>query len=192
MESDVNTEWFKNGPNLAKARELMKEGGYDGRPVVMLQATNIPYMMNAATVMAQQMRAAGYDVQLQPMDWANVVQRRSNKALPDQGGWNIFFTSSGGLSNANPYMIGGMATTGEKGWFGWPTDAKNEDLRTRWINAPTLDERKAVAREIQENAWNIVPHMYYGQWRQPAAHRKNVTGWLKVPEAIPFWNVSKT
>ena len=192
MESDVNTEWFKNGPNLAKARELMKEGGYDGRPVVMLQATNIPYMMNAATVMAQQMRAAGYDVQLQPMDWANVVQRRSNKALPDQGGWNIFFTSSGGLSNANPYMIGGMATTGEKGWFGWPTDAKNEDLRTRWINAPTLDERKAVAREIQENAWNIVPHMYYGQWRQPAAHRKNVTGWLKVPEAIPMWNVSKT
>ncbi len=192
MENDANTGWFKGGPNLAKARELMKAGGYDGRPVVVLQATNIPYMMNAATVFAQQLRAAGYNVQLAPMDWANVVQRRANKGAPDQGGWNVFFTSSGGLSNANPYMIGGMATTGDKGWFGWPSDAKNEELRTKWINAPTLAERQAVGRELQENAWDIVPHMYYGQWRQPAAHRKNVTGWLKVPEAIPLWNVSKT
>ncbi|MCX7381244.1 MAG: ABC transporter substrate-binding protein [Alphaproteobacteria bacterium] len=192
MENDANTGWFKGGPNLAKAGELMKAGGYDGRPVVVLQATNIPYMMNAATVFAQQLRAAGYNVQLAPMDWANVVQRRANKGAPDQGGWNVFFTSSGGLSNANPYMIGGMATTGDKGWFGWPSDAKNEELRTKWINAPTLAERQAVGRELQENAWDIVPHMYYGQWRQPAAHRKNVTGWLKVPEAIPLWNVSKT
>ena len=170
----------------------MKEGGYDGRPVVVLQATNIPYMMNAATVFAQQLRSAGYNVQLMPMDWANVVQRRANKSAPDQGGWNVFFTSSGGLANANPYMIGGMATTGDKGWFGWPSDEKNEALRTRWVNAGSLDERKAIARELQANAWDIVPHMYYGQWRQPAAHRKNVTGWLKVPEAIPLWNVSKT
>jgi peptide/nickel transport system substrate-binding protein len=192
MEGDTNMEWFKGGQNLAKARELMKEGGYDGRPVVVLQATNIPYMMNAATVFASQLRSAGYNVSLQPMDWANVVQRRSSKAPSDQGGWDVFFTSSGGLSNANPYMIGGMATTGDKGWFGWPTDDKNEALRTKWINAPTLAERQAVARELQANAWDIVPHMYYGQWRQPAAHRKNVTGWLKVPEAIPLWNVAKT
>jgi peptide/nickel transport system substrate-binding protein len=121
-----------------------------------------------------------------------VVQRRSNKNPPDQGGWNIFFTSSGGLANANPYMIGGMATTGEKGWFGWPTDAKNEELRTKWINATSLDERRAVAAELQAHAWDIVPHMYYGQWRQPAAYRKSLSGFLKVPEAVPFWNITKT
>jgi peptide/nickel transport system substrate-binding protein len=192
MENDANTDWFKGGPNLDKARQLMKEGGYDGRPVVMLQATNILYMSNAATVFAQQMREAGFNVQLQPMDWANVVQRRASQSAPDQGGWNIFFTSSGGLSMSNPYMIGGMATIGKKGWFGWPTDEKNEVLRNQWLAAETLDQRKAIAREIQENAWNIVPHMYFGQWQQPTAHRKNVTGWIHVPEIIPFWNVVKT
>jgi peptide/nickel transport system substrate-binding protein len=192
IESDANTSWFKGGPNLARARELMKEGGYDGRPVVMLQATNIPYMMNAATVLAQQMREAGYIVQLAPMDWANVVQRRSSKAPPDQGGWNIFFTSSGGLSMSNPYMIGGMATIGEKGWFGWPTDEKNEQLRDQWLKADTPEQRKAIAAQIQENAWNIVPHMYFGQWVQPTAHRRNVTGWIHVPETIPFWNLVKS
>ncbi|MCW3475264.1 ABC transporter substrate-binding protein [Limobrevibacterium gyesilva] len=192
IENDANTAWFKGGQDLAKARALMKEGGYDGRPVVMLQATNIPYMMNAATVMAQQMRSAGFNVQLAPMDWANVVQRRSSKAPPDQGGWNIFFTSSGGLAMSNPYMIGGMATIGDKGWFGWPTDERNEQLRDQWLKAETLEQRKVVAAQIQDNAWNIVPHMYYGQWVQPTAHRKNVTGWLHVPEVIPFWNVVKT
>ncbi len=50
------------------------------------------------------------------------------------------------------------------------------------MKAETLEERRAIAREIQENAWNIVPHMYFGQWQQPTAHRKNVTGWIHVPE----------
>jgi peptide/nickel transport system substrate-binding protein len=192
MASDANTSWFKGGPNLEKAKTLMQEGGYDGRPVVMLQATNIPYMMNAATVMAQEMRQAGYNVQLVPMDWANVVQRRASKTPPDQGGWNIFFTSGDGMSCSNPYMIGGMATIGDKGWFGWPTDARNEELRAQWFAAETDADRKRIAAEIQDNAWNIVPHMYFGQWVQPVAYRKSTSGWLHMPGAIPFWNVTKT
>ena len=57
--------------------------------------------------------------------------------------------------------------------------------------ADTVEERKAIARQIQENAWNIVHLMHYGQWIQPAAHRKNVTGWLHVPGLLVFWNVEK-
>lgn len=192
MENDANTAWFKGGQNLARARELMKEGGYDGRPVVVLQATNIEYMKNAATVLSEHMRQAGFNVSTQPMDWANVVQRRANKAPPDQGGWNVFFTSSGGLSESNPYMVANMATNGDKAWFGWPSDELNEQLRVKWINAGTDAERKAIAAEIQQRAWDIVPHLYFGQWKQPIAHRKNVQGWLPVPEVIPFWNLTKT
>ena len=191
MENDANSAWFKGGQNLARARELMKEGGYDGRPVVVLQATNIPYMMNAATVLAQAMRDAGFNVSLQPMDWANVIQRRSSQAAPDQGGWNVFFTSAGGAAQSNPYLVANMATNGPKAWFGWPSDEKNETLRNQWIQASAEDERKRIAREIQQNAWDIVPHLYYGQWIQPVAHRKNVRGWLPVMEVIPFWNVEK-
>jgi peptide/nickel transport system substrate-binding protein len=191
MENDANAAWFKGGQNLAKARELMKEGGYDGRPVTMLQATNIPYMSNAATVLAQAMRDAGFNINMQPMDWANVIQRRANMAPPEQGGWNIFFTSSGGLSQSNPYMVTNMATNGQKAWFGWPSDEKNEQLRAAWLKAEGMEDRKRIATEIQQNAWDIVPHLYFGQWVQPMAHRKNVRGWLPVPEVIPFWNVEK-
>jgi peptide/nickel transport system substrate-binding protein len=192
MANDANTEWFKSGPNIPLAKQLLKEGGYDGRPVVMLQATNIAYMSNAATVFAQQLRGAGMNVDLQPMDWANVVERRASQNPPDHGGWNIFFTSADGPSNSTPYTMMQLATVGRKGWFGWPSDEKNEELRAKWLAADTEEERKAIAAQIQENAWNIVPSMHFGQWIQPTAHRKNVTGWLHEGGLLVFWNVQKT
>jgi len=191
MENDANTDWYKGGQNFAKAKELLKEGGYDGRPVVLLQATNIPYMSNSAQVLAQEMRQAGMNVQVEAMDWSNVVTRRANKAPPDQGGWNIFITSSGGSAIGNPILLSAHAATGDKAWFGWPSDAKQEQLRNKWALAETLEERKAVGRELQANAWKFVPQLYYGQWIQPAAERVNIKGILPVAEIIPWWNVEK-
>ncbi len=191
MENDANTDWFKGGQNLAKARELFKEAGYDGRPIVVMQATNIPIMSNTALILAQEMRQAGLNVQVEAMDWSNVVQRRSNKNPPNQGGWNIFITWSGGNAIGNPILLAAHAATGDKAWFGWPSDAKQEELRNKWAVAGTLDERKAIGRELQANAWKFVPQLYYGQWVQPAAMRTNINGLLPVPELIPWWNVTK-
>jgi len=192
MENDANTGWFKHGPDLARARQLMQEGGYDGRPVLIMQAADVPYLSNAAVVLAQAMRAAGYNVQTLTMDVASMEQRRASQAPPDKGGWNIFFVGAGGMSLSNPYMSKGKGTNGRDGWFGWPTDAKNEQLRAQWLAADTEQQRKQIAIAIQDNIWNVVPKLFFGQWRQPVAHRKNVTGWLHVPEVIPFWNVAKT
>ncbi len=191
MENDANTDWFKAGQNFAKARELLKEGGYDGRPVIIMQATNIAIMSNTTLVLAQAMRQAGINVQVEAMDWSNVVQRRANKAPPSQGGWNIFITWSGGAAIGNPILLAAHAATGDRAWFGWPSDAKHEDLRNKWAMAPTLDARKAVARELQANAWDFVPQLYYGQWVQPAAMRRNLQGVIPVAEIIPWWNATK-
>jgi peptide/nickel transport system substrate-binding protein len=191
MENDANTDWFKGKPNYAKARELLKESGYDGKPITLLQATNIDFMRNSAEILAQELRQGGFNVQIIPMDWAGVVTRRAVKAPPDQGGWNIFITSAGGPAVGNPITLVGHAATGEKGWFGWPLDDKHEELRNRWALADSLDERKKIAAEIQTNAWNFVPHLYFGQYVQPAAHRANLRGLLPIAEAVPWWNVDK-
>lgn len=191
MENDANTDWFKGGQNIAKAKELFKEAGYDGRPVILMQATNIAIMSNASQLLAQELRQAGINVQLEPMDWSNVVQRRANKAPPDQGGWNLFITWSGGNAIGNPIILSAHAATGDKAWFGWPSDTLHEELRTKWALAETLDQRKAIAREMQANAWKFVPQLYYGQWMQPAAMRTSLKGVLPVAEIIPWWNVTK-
>ena len=163
-----------------------------GRPVVVLHATNIDFMNNSAQIVAQRLRAIGVNAELATSDWGGVVTRRAVKSPPDQGGWNIFITWAGGAAVGNPIALAGHAATGDKGWFGWPADETNEKLRDKWAAATTLDEQKAVAREIQRNAWNFVPHVWLGQWVAPVAYRANVRGFLPIPEVIPFWNVEKT
>ncbi len=191
MENDANIGWFNTGKqNFDKARQLIKESGYDGREVVVLQATNIAYMNNAATLIAQWMQEAGFKVSLQASDWGGVVTRRAVKSKPTEGGWNVFFTSGSVNAFGNPIALSGHAANGEKGWFGWPLDEKHEQLRDKWAVAPDDAARKQVAREIQDNAWNFVPHAYFGQWFQPAALR-NLSGMIGMPELIPFWNVKK-
>ena len=74
----------RSGQNIAKAKELFKKSGYDGRPVVVLQATNIDYMNNSADLMAQWMRKAGFNVSLQASDWGgrDHAPRRQGAAGP--------------------------------------------------------------------------------------------------------------
>jgi peptide/nickel transport system substrate-binding protein len=192
MESDVATEWFAKGPDLARARQLVRESGYDGRPVLIMQATNIDYMRNTAEVLAQELRSIGFTVQLLPLDWGSVVQRRSNKSPPEQGGWSVFITSATGNANADVVNLHAFAATGDKAWFGWPENALHEELRERWSQAATLQERQAITRQLQENAWNYVHHVYFGQWVQPTVHRRNITGLIPVPGMVYWWNVRKT
>jgi peptide/nickel transport system substrate-binding protein len=192
FENDANTEWFTKGPDLERARQLLRESGYRGEPVILLQATNILYMTNSAQILAQELRAVGFNIQMVPMDWSGVVQRRAVKAPPDQGGWNIFLTSADGLSSSNPIWAAAHAATGERGWFGWPSDEKHERLRDAWVAAPDLATRQKIARELQANAWDFVPTVYYGQWKRPMAFRSNTSGWIATPGCVPFWNVRKT
>jgi peptide/nickel transport system substrate-binding protein len=120
-----------------------------------------------------------------------VVTRRAVKTAPDQGGWNIFITWAGAAAVGNPIALAGHAANGDKGWFGWPSDEANEKLRDKWASAANEAEQKAVARELQQNAWNFVPHVWLGQWVAPVAYRNNLRGVLAIPEIIPFWNMEK-
>lgn len=191
MENDANMEWFKGAPNMAKAKQLLKEGGYDGRPVLILQPTNWLVGKNAAEILASQMRAAGINAQLVTSDWTGVVARRASKAPPNQGGWNIFISSTSVADAAVPLSLI-HKTNGDKAWFGWPNDPKQEELREKWARAVTMEERKKVAREIQQNAWDFVPLMSFGQWVQPALMNAKMSGLLKTPFAAQlWWNVEK-
>ncbi len=55
--------------NAAKAKELLKEAGYDGTPVVLLQSTDLQVLTNLAPVAKAQLEAAGFKVDLQSSDW---------------------------------------------------------------------------------------------------------------------------
>ncbi len=191
MENDEATDWLKTAPNLGRARELFKEAGYDGRPVVILHASD-HYLANpAGMLMAQWLRQAGVNAELATSDWGALLTRRSNRKTPAEGGWNIFITASTSYSLANPVANAGHSATGEKAWFGWPENPKIEAMRDEWAAAPTLEERQGVARRMQREAWEFGQHAYLGQFFRASSWRKNVRGIIGMPELVPFWNIEK-
>jgi peptide/nickel transport system substrate-binding protein len=190
LENDANTAWAAR-PDLAKARELLRQGGYDGRPVVILHITDVPTLSNATLVLAQSLRQAGINARLVPLDFATATQRRTSRAAPNEGGWNIFLTSPGAAAIGDPLVFVGHPANGLNGWFGWPSDERHEQLRSAWADSETPAQRTALAREMQDNAWTFVPHLYFGQWVQPVAYRANLRGFPHVADPMVWWNVEK-
>jgi peptide/nickel transport system substrate-binding protein len=173
------------------AMKLLKESGYKGEKIVLMQPTDIPVLNNASLVTAQLLRDIGMDVDVQAMDWSTLTSRRAEKKSPADGGWNIFHTYSTGADVSSPIANIGISGGGvEKAWFGWPTDAKIEKLRDDFARATTVDARKKIVEVLQTRLFEVVPYVNFGQWFQPMAWRSNLSGVLVSP--VPFfWNIDK-
>ena len=151
MTNDANTDWFKKGQDIAKAKELFQKAGYDGKPVVVLQATD-HYLANPAGLFAAQwLRQAGINVDLAAMDWGALLSRRAVKKPPAEGGWNIFSTTVTGITFSDPISFTGQAANGEKAWFGWPTnDAAGEAAQQVGDRADARRAQGGRARDAAE------------------------------------------
>jgi peptide/nickel transport system substrate-binding protein len=190
--NDENTDWFRHGVDLDKARQLFKDSGYNGESCIVLQATNVAVMSNCEQLIAAQLKKIGVNATLAPSDWGGVVTRRSVKTPDDQGGWDIFVTWDSDYSHSDPIGLATFQANGDQGWYGWPKSDEFEVLRAKWADAGSLDEQKALARQMQKVFWDFVPTVLMGRFLQPVAYRANTKGWIGMPEIIPFWNVEKT
>jgi peptide/nickel transport system substrate-binding protein len=190
MATEAGAEALKGPRDLAKAKELIKESGYKGERVVVMTATDQYIVDRQAQVVAQRLREAGLNVDLQAMDWGTLITRRTSKEPVDKNGWSIFFTWLVGPDMINPALNFPLRANGEKAWFGWPTDEKIEALRNDWLAAPDLAAQKKVAAALQEEAFIDVPYIPTGQFIIPTAFRKNLKGVIVAP-VVFLWNVEK-
>lgn len=188
--TDVGAEPMKQ--DLALAKKLLKESGYDGRPIIVMDPTDIAILHRVTLVTAQLLRQIGGNVVVQAMDWSTLTSRRAQKDPPEKGGWNIFHTYSAGVGNDDPVANAGVAANCEKAWFGWPCDKKVEELRSAYAFATDPKKQKQVVVELQKYlSTELVPYVNYGQFFIPTGYRNNIKGVLKSPIPL-FWNVAKT
>ncbi len=176
--------------NMKKAQELVKGSGYDGTAVVIIKPTDLAAIQKLPDVAAQLLRQAGFKVDLQAMDWNTVVSRRAKKEPPAQGGWNIFCTAWVAPDIWNPLTNAAVGAQGEKSWFGWPSDERIEKLRDEFARATDEGKKKSLAEAIQARAFEIGTHAPLGEYVNPLATRKNISGWVIGPGDI-YWNVKK-
>ena len=177
-------------PDLAKAKALLAESGYKGEPVVVLQPTDRPQYLATTMVMVEKLRDIGVKVDLQAADWSTISIRRARKDPPEKGGWNIFVTGHGGTDATTPISNFWIGSGCGKGNAGWPCDPKLQDLIAAWGREPDRAKRKAMMPAIQMQAYESVPYISTGQFVQPVAFRKNVTGMLAAGMPV-YWNIDK-
>lgn len=186
-ETAAGAERFK--PDVAQAQRLLKEGGYSGEKVVILDATDLYVSHNPAQVTAQRLRQAGMNVELQAMDWSTLLTRRADKKPIGEGGWSIFHTFVASVDQYLPASNQQVAGLCEKGWFGWYCDPQMEELRARWARAADPAQQKALAVETQMRAYAQGAYVLLGQITQVRAISSRVKG-VKGPIPL-FWNVRK-
>jgi len=172
------------------AQALLKEAGYDGTPVVIMQPTDLTILSKFPVMAAQLLRQAGFTVDLQAMDWQTLVSRRARKDPPSKGGWNILITYFTAFDVADPAVHPLLGAACEKAWFGWPCDAEVERLRAAYVVASTDEQRKSLATQVQVRSMEVGTYLPLGEYWYPKAYRRNVVGLIEGYNLM-LWNVEK-
>jgi peptide/nickel transport system substrate-binding protein len=178
----------KRTPDQVKA--MLDKAGYGGEKMVLLHATDHWFFNPTASVIAHSLSAAGMNVDDQAMDWATVQSRRTSREQLDKGGWSMFPSVVATPDYRDPLLANFIRSNGKEAWFGWPTDPKIEQTYDDWLGATDPAQQTRLERDYQLEAFDSLPFIPLGGYRQSAAWRDNVTGILKGPSVV-FWNVSK-
>ena len=182
LATDVGSDFLKTG-SIEAAKKALQEAGYDGTPVVILDATDIPVVAAFTKVTVDKLRKIGMKVEVRDTDWAAMATQRA-----DRKGWNLFHTFWAASDLRDPTQI---VFSGDpvNGWFGWADDKELEKLRSDFVMARNLDEQKMIAAKVQERLWAIGAAAHLGEFYLPVAYRKNVEGVIISPVQF-YWNIS--
>jgi peptide/nickel transport system substrate-binding protein len=188
MASPAGMEALTTPRDLPAAQKALSKAGYQGETVVVLAPTDLPALKALADVGVAVMQRLGLKVDVQWMDWGQVVQRRVSQAPPERGGWSVFHTFWDGEDLLNPATNVMLRGNGTEASPGWPDNPDIEGLRDQWLLATDLTDQKRIAVEIQRHAFVDVPYIPLGQDFVSTAYR-GLTGVLDG--FAMFWNLKK-
>ena len=177
------TPWFSdagkdvwNKPDPEKAKALLKEGGYDGTPVRWLSTKEYFYNYNAAVVYKQQLEAIGFKIDLQIMDWATLIKRRS-----DPKEYDVFITGTGAYGH--PILLNVFGD----GWPGWWTLPEKNEVASKVMSETDPVKQQQLIVRMQELVYQDVPLHKYGEYFALRARSSKLQGTINPPD--PFmWN----
>ena len=85
---DMAAKYYdRKDPN--KAKEILKQAGYNGEKLVLQTNSNYPYMRDSILVLSEQLKEAGVNADVQVIDWMS----NSNNLQRGTGNWNVTTTS---------------------------------------------------------------------------------------------------
>jgi peptide/nickel transport system substrate-binding protein len=175
MWTDAGKERFDvNDP--ARARQLLQEAGYRGQPVRWLTTMEFVAYGTAAQVAKPMLERAGFNIDLQVVDWATLVARRARPEL-----WDVFSTAFGFVPD--PIFL----LTLNPAWPGW--------FNNRDMNAMMTLLRRHADPNVRRDLWARMQRLWYedagsikfGDYFLLHLHRRELRGFVDSPTNI-WWN----
>lgn len=188
--SEAGTQALRS-PSIERAKQLLKEGGYKQEKVVVLHSADLPTIHFPATVLEEQMRRAGFNVEVQASDYATVAQRRFNKAPVEEGGWSLMPLNWEAFDVGSPLTHYAIAHNCTDGYPGWSCDEATTKLLTEVIQETDDAKRQAIMDKIQERAHENVSLILGGQFTTVMGYRKGLEGVITNAGLPVFWNIKK-
>jgi peptide/nickel transport system substrate-binding protein len=176
--------------NVEKAKQMVRAAGYKGERVVQIAATDSSTINAMSQITQDLLLRLGFNVDYVATDFGTMTQRRVNREPVEKGGWSVFNTTWNSPDVLDPAVNQLLRANGGAAWFGWPSDEKLEKLRAEWFDAAEPVEQKRLAIEMQEQAFKTLPYIPLGNFTQPHAWNKKVTGVIPSPTTI-YWNIAK-
>jgi peptide/nickel transport system substrate-binding protein len=141
--------------NIDKAKELLKEAGYEEGFDVTLRVSSL-YILDTANaqILQQQLKAVGINVNIEQMEWGNLLDAWVNS---DFEMLNILLL---GLPDPDGYAYGRYHSTSPSNYnkISDPDlDAAVEQAR----GETDVEKRKALYRDIQLKLDELVPNLFY-------------------------------
>lgn len=189
MANTAGLEALTSPRDVKRVREQIAAAGYKGERVVLIAPGDLGHLKRWADVGADMMVKVGLNIDYQLTDWGTMQQRRQKMDPVDQGGWSCYFSGIDGTTALSPAVNFLLRGNGIKGYLGWPTSAKIEELRDAWFDAPDLAAQQRIAAELQLQAFQDVPYIPLGQYYPHTAYRTDLTDVLNG--FAVFWNVRR-
>ena len=138
------TDTYGSGANIQKAQELMADAGFpDGFDLEITVPSNYEYHMQTAEVVAEQLKAAGINATINPVEWSSWL----SDCYTDR---NYQSTIPGITSDMTPgYLTNRFQTDSKKNFVNFASDAYDEAYQNA---AAALDpaEKAEYYKQVQK------------------------------------------
>jgi len=170
-----------NEHDVAKAKALIKEGGYDGSPVRIITSSDFQFMYNAALAMESQLRQLGFATKVQAYDYPTMIDIFRKK----RGDWDISYNAFSIRTDPGGFTFVLKSDSGYQPYA-------SKDVDTLLEKALVDGDRKARAKlyeQIQDLLYKDIPMIKHGDLFGFDALRERVEGFGVFYTTPRFWNV---
>jgi peptide/nickel transport system substrate-binding protein len=174
------TPWY-DIKDIAKSKALLQQAGYKSEKIVIETNSNYQWMRSTMLVVAEQLKAAGINVDVQVTDWT------TNAAHMQQGtgDWNLSTTAFGPDHILGPQQWRPMLYT-------FPHITGNDALDNAYgefFAAPTLEERRAAWLKIQQQVLGGAYLIKIADTGRLSGYSRKLQGQSDYAGVLQLWNL---